>query len=364
MSFIMRRDPLWAVASTIALLGVLAPAGRAVAEPAPAFVELLRQSRDTAPRLAEAAANVRQAEGLARQAAARPNPTASVEMEDFNGSGSFRGTNQAQTTFSIGQSLELGGKRGARVAAGRAGLEAARARLVQSRADFAFALADAYGQAEATERRVELAQEGLSLAEGALQVSRALVEAGKEAELRSLQAQAAVTSARAAVNAARAERTGAFARLTALSGSAASFTSLSRSLLTVNTITPPRDIDVLATPAVVAAEAEREAAARRVRVERTRAMPDVTVSGGVRRYNGDDSTAFVAGVSVPIPVFDRTAATSPLRRANCRARRPASTRRGWTPRPTYARRCFRSTPRLPALALPQRARPRPSRPTA
>ena len=62
---------------------------------------------------------------------------------------------------------------------------------------------------------------------------------------------------------------------------------------------------MLGTPAVVAAQAEREAAARRVRVERTRAVPDVTVSAGLRRFSGDNSVALVAGVSVPIPVFDQ-----------------------------------------------------------
>ena len=37
----------------------------------------------------------------------------------------------------------------------------------------------------------------------------------------------------------------------------------------------------------------------------TRAVPDVTVSAGVRRFSGDDASAVVAGVSVPIPVFDQ-----------------------------------------------------------
>ena len=56
---------------------------------------------------------------------------------------------------------------------------------------------------------------------------------------------------------------------------------------------------------MVAAQAEREAAARRVRVERTRAIPDVTVSAGVRRFSGDDSRAVVAGISAPLPLFDQ-----------------------------------------------------------
>jgi cobalt-zinc-cadmium efflux system outer membrane protein len=82
-------------------------------------------------------------------------------------------------------------------------------------------------------------------------------------------------------------------------------------------------IDLLSTPAVIAAQAEREAAARRVRVERTRAVPDLTVSGGVRRSRADDSTAFVAGISIPLPVFDQnrgniTAAQAELQAAEAR----------------------------------------------
>ncbi len=306
MALNIRTRSRYAAASAAAILAALMSCGGAAAEPAPPFRELLAQAQSAAPRLSEAAAQVRQAEGLSLQAAARPNPTASVELEDFAGSGPYSGLRESQVTFSVGQALELGGKRSARMAAGQAGVEAARARLTQSRADYAFALAEAYALAEAAERQVMLAEETLTLAQDDRGVARALVEAGKEAELRSLQAQAAVTSAQAAGDAARAERVGAFARLTALAGSSVPLTSLSQSLLTIASPTAPRrEIDVLGTPAVVAAQAEREAAARRVRVERTRAVPDVTVSAGLRRFSGDNSVALVAGVSVPIPVFDQ-----------------------------------------------------------
>ena len=304
MTLIMRGRLRYAAVSAAAILGAWASGRGAAAEPAPPYRDLLAQAQSSAPRLAEA--GVRQAHGLARQAAARPNPTASVEMENFNGTGPYRGTGVAETTYSVGLPVELGGKRGARIAAGRAGVDAARARLAQARADYAFELAAAYAEAEAAERRVTLAQESLTLAEEDLRAARALVEAGKEAELRSLQAQAGVTSARAALDAARTARASAFARLTALSGSPTPFTALSESLLPRPTPENlERTIDALSVPAVVAAQAEREAAARRVRVERTRAVPDVTVSAGVRRFSGDDASAVVAGVSVPIPVFDQ-----------------------------------------------------------
>ena len=324
MTLIMRGQLRFAAVSVVAIVGALASARGAAADPAPPFKDLLAQAQANAPRLAEAAAGVRQAEGLARQAGARPNPTVGMELENFSGSGVYSGANNAETTFSLSQPLEVGGKRGARVAAGRAALDAARARLVQSKADFAFALADAYAQAEAAERRVALAEEAVTLSDETLRASRALVDAGKEAELRTLQAQAALTGARASLEEARAERTGAFSRLTALVGSTTPYTSLSDSLLTNPKVTSqPGDIDALSTPAVLAAEADREAAARRVRIERTRAVPDVTVSAGVRRFSGDDSTALVAGVSLPIPVFDQnrgniTAAQGELQAAEAR----------------------------------------------
>lgn len=324
MTLIMRGRSRLAAVSAAAILGALASARSATADPAPSFKELLSQAQATAPRLAEAAAGVRQAQGLARQAAARPNPTLGMDIENFGGSGAYNGVNNAETTFSLSQPVEVGGKREARIAAGRAALDAAQARLVQSKADFAFALAEAYAQAEAAERRVALAEEAVALSGETLRVSRALVEAGKEAELRALQAQTALTAARASFEEARAVRTEAFSRLTALVGSPTPFTSLGESLLTRPWASEqPSDLEALSTPAVVVAEAEREAAARRVRIERIRAVPDVTVSAGVRRFSGDDSTALVAGVALPIPVFDQnrgniTAAQGELQVAEAR----------------------------------------------
>jgi cobalt-zinc-cadmium efflux system outer membrane protein len=53
------------------------------------------------------------------------------------------------------------------------------------------------------------------------------------------------------------------------------------------------------------AQAERDAAARRLDVERKRAISDLTVSLGSRRLAGEDVNALVAGVSVALPIFDR-----------------------------------------------------------
>src|SRR5262245_43823952 len=92
---------------------------------APSFPELLRHAERSAPRLREISAAVDAAAGRAQQAAAWLNPVAGVEVEDVLGSGPYRGSQQAQTTVSISQPLELAGQRAARAAVGRAELRAA-----------------------------------------------------------------------------------------------------------------------------------------------------------------------------------------------------------------------------------------------
>jgi cobalt-zinc-cadmium efflux system outer membrane protein len=312
-------------------LAVLSGASAAVlavaaawAEPAPPFSVLLDQAQDRAPKIAEADANVAQAQGMAQQAGVRPNPTVSLEVDNFSGTGPFQGLSGSETTASVSQSLELGDKRRLRASAGEAEVLAAKARYAQARADYAFELADAYAQAETSERRVQLAGENLAAAEEDARVAQALVTAGKEADLRAVQARAAVDAARADLEAARAARTAAFARLTALSGSPTPITSVPVSLLAhagrKEQFSPP---DPELSPAYLAALAAREAAARRVAVERSRGTPDVTVSLGVRRLAGDDATAMVGGISMPLPLSDRNrggiaAAQAELRGADAR----------------------------------------------
>jgi cobalt-zinc-cadmium efflux system outer membrane protein len=72
---------------------------------------------------------------------------------------------------------------------------------------------------------------------------------------------------------------------------------------------PAGDAEALATrardasPAVRLARARQARAAGSLALERARRMPDLTVAGGYKRTGGVDSA--VAGVFLPIPLFDR-----------------------------------------------------------
>ncbi|MEQ1580478.1 MAG: TolC family protein [Steroidobacteraceae bacterium] len=272
------------------------------------FPEVFRLAEHSAPRLQEAEAEVQAAAGRARQSAAWLNPLVGVEFEDFAGSGPYRGSSNAQTTVSLSEPLEIGGQRSARAAAGRAELTAAQARRVQVRIDFGFELAMAYAAAEASRTRVSLMEEDLERAREASRAVTALVDAGKEAELRAIQAQAAVSAGEADLESARADEAAALSALSSLVGIEDPFTGVGASLLTPARVVsgePPAPASPVAGPAIVTAEAERETAERRLKVEQRRAIPTPSLTLGARRLAGNDATAWVAGVSIPVPLFDR-----------------------------------------------------------
>lgn len=313
--------PPRAVGCAFAVLA-LAVGFPAWADPAPAFEQLLTQAL-TAPAAAEADANLAAAEGRLAQAGVRPNPELGLEVENILGRGPFQGVDGAETTLTVSQDLELWGRRGARVGVAQSEREAARWRRDASRLQVAAALAVAYAEAEAAQRRYALAEEALELAVADARAALILVEEGREPLLRGIQGESEAAAARAALDEARAERDAAFAELTALAGGQTPLTSVESSLLDRS---PTASVGQAAdAPAVLALVAERDAAQARVRVETARGRPDVRASVGVRRFEAEDATALTAGVSLQLPLFDRnrggvSAAEAEVRAAEARLR--------------------------------------------
>ena len=157
--------------------GVFAATGLsrpALADPAPPFAQLFRQTSES-PRIAVLEAEVARAQGLAEQAGAKPNPTISLSSENFLGSAPYGGFSRAETTLQVNQPIELGGKRSARVAAGQATVVASRARAIEGRLTDAYDLARAYGLAEIADRRIALAEDEVEEAAANVKLARALV---------------------------------------------------------------------------------------------------------------------------------------------------------------------------------------------
>ena len=258
------------------------------------------------PVSAAAAARLDAADANVDQARVLPNPELEVEAENFQGTGPFRNFESLETTFTLSQTVEIGGKRSARIRAAQADRTAAQRRLSAAELELAKEVKFAFTEAVAAEAAIELAEERIRLAQEVERSVRAQVEAGREPLVQRNRAEVALGQAELQFD--RTRRRAVLARdvLGSLTGIDPAEIKLESEWFerldpveVPNSTTLDRAIDVLQSEAeVLRSQAEFE-------MQRREALPDLTVSAGIRRFHDNDDSAFVVGLSIPIPVFDR-----------------------------------------------------------
>ncbi|MGE0816131.1 MAG: TolC family protein [Vicinamibacterales bacterium] len=295
------RPPARAAGAVLAL-GLALPAA-AVAQPAPAApvaALTLDAALDQAARTnqsVEAARRRLTAAGLAVAVARqRPNPEARVEFE----------RETPTQAFSLGLPVEMGGKRGRRVALGEAGVAVSDTALAVAALDIRRLVRQAYFDVAAADARKALLEELLGLAGRATEAARQRFEAGSAPRLEVLQAELAradaVNQATAADGAAAAAR----ARLNAL---------LAQPPGTPLTLATPIDhlvaiplpaADVTAAPGADLVLLDRLVAEQRARVALTSALgvPDLTPEATLTRgAEPEFSTGWRVALGVNVPLF-------------------------------------------------------------
>lgn len=280
---------------------LLASAGTAQAGPV-TLADALAQGNTASPRIEQARAQLAAAEGRARQAGVSPNPEIGLEVENFVGTGPFRGLRANETTLALSQRFELGGKRGARVAVARAELGFATLALARAQADLARDIRIAHADLRATEDRAVLARDNVGRAQELARTSGILVDTGRDPPLRRLRADALLAEARA-------EEARTFGLLLAARRLLASLIGSDDAELSAGDATNSAKLIVLPVGQASLDErvaiAERDAAQARIGVAQSSAVPDLTASGGLRRFGEGGETALVAGISLPLPIRDR-----------------------------------------------------------
>jgi len=312
------------VCGRVALAGALAamaPIGAAWAQAAPkpmTLSEALDLARANSPLVEIANAQVEAARARQRQAGAGINPEASYTVENFSGSGVMSGMNNAESTIGLSQQIELGGKREARsdTAGRQADAVAVRARI--SRADLDLAVRERFADLSAAEERLELARAAAERATRLSSLAQTLVDAGREPPLRVLRAQAQAAEAGAQLNIASAELAAAQRAIAALWGGG---TDVIDAVGPWEFQQPGEQTNASPTDTLDyrLAQAEHEAVEAALRLEKSNAWVDVTVSAGFRRFEATGEQAWIAGVSIPIPIQNMNGGAIAAARADDRA---------------------------------------------
>lgn len=272
------------------------------AAPTPLTLEQARQlARDNNPLLSAARHELAASGGALQQAGALPNPQFSMEVED---------TRKATrtTTYTLSQTLELGGKRGARVAAARLGEDAARGQLAARESALRAEVALAWAEALQGRQRAALALQSADLAERMSQATARRVQAGKLSPVEQTRSRVAAAGARLEAGQAESEARIAHHRLATLLGLRAA--CVGQPAGEAGMPPPlPSIADVVsgagAAPAVKLAGIEVERRRALAELESSKRMSDLTVSLGSKRDEEAGRNMAVIGVSFPLPLFDR-----------------------------------------------------------
>ncbi len=291
----------------------LAPAEPAPATPAPLVAggvitldAAIERALAESPRLKSFGFARMASKGVRSQAGALPNPELGVEAENIGGQGPYKGFDSAEVTYGVSQLVEIGGKRSARKEVASQGYEIASFEYQAARLDIIRDVTIAYAEAVAAKEAVALAEKQKSLANEVLTNVTERVNAAAEPLFQRSKSEVALATSDIALDKAQRDYTIARKQLAALWGADGTAVDIDSSHF--SEVSPPEPLasveSVKRNPDFVRWDAELARSRANLNLEQANAIPDPSLSVGMRDFRDSGDRAFVAGVSIPIPVFN------------------------------------------------------------
>jgi len=260
------------------------------------------------PELAAFSWETRVQEADVLQAGLIPNPEVLVESENFVGSGQYAGYDSAETTVFLGQLVELGGKRSKRRRVADLERELSSWDYEIRRLDVLTAVTREFITVLEAQERLALVDELHKIAGQTLEAVAKQVRAGATSPVEQTRASVSFATAEVEQRRVRAELETARLRLAALWGSGRA--TFDRAIGELSDVFPPPALGAIQNalennPDLARWATELEHRNAVIAVEDARAIPNITAGAGVRHFSATKDTAMVAGITIPIVLFDR-----------------------------------------------------------
>ncbi len=261
-----------------------------------------------APSIAAADTEICIREAEKKQVSTIPNPVAAVSSENLGVAHPNKDTDPPQTTYSLSQTLELGGKRGARHALAASVTSIAYWDAQIERQNARHALTIAFIEIGVAQEQFKLAKERLCVADRMLQVACTQVEGGKVSPIQEKKARIALMAEQLSVKKSLSELAQAKQRLSSMWGSSCpDFDGIIFKLFDYSP--PPCQSCVVKglfqMPDFTRAQQLVFSAGANLTLQKANRIPDVTVTAGYRVFNDSNQNGWVVGAALPIPFFNR-----------------------------------------------------------
>lgn len=259
------------------------------------------------PELAAFSLEKRASEARSIQSRLFPNPEISATVENIGGAKEVTGGEQ--TTIQLSQLIELGGKRSARTRVAQLSQDLAEKDYEKKRIEVLSEVSRAFIRTLSAQRHLVLAEEMAGLARQVVKTVSERVMAGKVSPVEETKAKVALSSVIVEQERARFELASARKRLSSIWGSVSPRFETAVGDME-DQIAPAPPFEQLAArlinnPDVVLRFAEISQRKAIIDMERSKAVQDISVNAGYRRFTDYDENSVIVGVTIPIPIFNR-----------------------------------------------------------
>lgn len=280
-----------------------AQSGTSAAEESLTLAEATQRTLANNPKLQVFRPRFQALEGQRQTAELKPAFELGLEAENLAGSGDFSGVDRAELTLSLSSVIELGDKRGSRVALADSHYGLAQAEREAKALDLLGLVTQGFIATLSLQEKLEVAQEATQLAEQSYRLVSARVQHGAVPEAERLRAQVVLKQAKMQQDALTAELASRkFALASLWKADQADFNRVSGNLFQFE---EPTSFDTLyqqvaASPAIQVFASEARVRDAEVALARSQSTRNVQWSLGVRRFEDTSDSALTAGISVPL----------------------------------------------------------------
>lgn len=251
---------------------------------------------------------LRAQQARSRQAALRPAPELSLEVENFAGLDAARGFDSSETTLALSQLVELGGRREARADVATAAYRLIDAERAARQLDVLAEVTRRFIVVAAGQERLRLARSAVTFAEQTVAASERRVKAAKSPHAELDRARIALDRIRLDEHRAAVGLETARRQLAAVWGESQTaiggqpFGEVQGDLFTLPVAGEFGALieRLAASPDFLRFASEARLREAELRLAATRRRPDLTLTGGIRHIEAEGEQALIAGVAIPL----------------------------------------------------------------
>lgn len=258
------------------------------------------------PKLRIADSEIDEKAGAQLQQSFYPNPVVAYSVENVFGNTNWQGWESAESRYEIAQLVELGGKREFRYQTARLQRYAAEAGFEAKQLLLLNRLLKLFAAVVAAQENLALALDQTEVADEVYRTVAAKVEAGKVSLIQQNKAEIALATAGINLERAKADFSKSKERLSILWGSTCP--DFDRVVYPFYEICQPVSVDECLSdlrdnPELVQSQMEHLAARQNLNLEKSLAVPDVTVTLGYKTLQDTGNRGMILGASIPFPLF-------------------------------------------------------------